>query len=234
MFRHAEDASLKVSSRSNPPEGLQLLVKLVSTFFGCKKLLLTPLNQSMLQHLHTCSPEPMNLREYQQEGCYSMHLRPLSHVKMENPVLNWMFYLLFSHHTNVIELYLGRFLCLLHLMSRGSMMLIIITSYILNLHVSRSTGYSWTLKSVTDTCWPEDSIYWSSGLCSWGTGVQALTAAFFKGLAFSAFLLAASNSTSLQVLLKSISCVGNNKYVTHRNISRRIKCFTLGFGLDLK
>lgn len=35
---------------------------------------------------------------------------------------------------------------------------------------------------------------------------QTLTAAFFTGLAFSAFLLTASNSTSLQVLRKSISC----------------------------
>lgn len=39
------------------------------------------------------------------------------------------------------------------------------------------------------------------------TRVQTLTAAFFTGLAFSAFLLALSNSTSLQVLLKSISCM---------------------------
>lgn len=61
MFRHTEDASLRAASLGHPPEGLQVLVKLVSTFFGCKKLLFTPLNQSLLQHLHTCSLEPSNL-----------------------------------------------------------------------------------------------------------------------------------------------------------------------------
>lgn len=40
-----------------------MLVEAVSTFFGCKKLLLTPLNQSLLQHLHAHTLEPRNLGE---------------------------------------------------------------------------------------------------------------------------------------------------------------------------
>ncbi|TNN81348.1 hypothetical protein EYF80_008404 [Liparis tanakae] len=46
-----------------------VLVKLVSTFFGCKKLLFTPLNQSLLQHLHTRSLEPSNLGGTQYVDC---------------------------------------------------------------------------------------------------------------------------------------------------------------------
>lgn len=51
---------------------------------------------------------------------------------------------------------------------------------------------------------------------------QILTAAFFTGLALSAFLLAVSNSTSLHVLLKSISCIRHN--VTQENISQSCQC----------
>lgn len=50
-------------SVGHPSQGLQVLVELVSTFFGCKKLLFTPLNQSPLHRLHTDSLESCNLVE---------------------------------------------------------------------------------------------------------------------------------------------------------------------------
>lgn len=53
MFRHTEDVSLSVRSLGHPSEDLQVLVELVSVLFGCEELLFTPLNQSLLQHLHT-------------------------------------------------------------------------------------------------------------------------------------------------------------------------------------
>lgn len=53
MFRHTEDVSLSVRSLGHPSEDLQVLVELVSVLFGREELLFTPLNQSLLQHLHT-------------------------------------------------------------------------------------------------------------------------------------------------------------------------------------
>lgn len=61
MFRHTEDVSLSAGSLGHPSEGLQVPAELVSVLFGCKKLLLTPLDQSLLQHLHTCSLELFDL-----------------------------------------------------------------------------------------------------------------------------------------------------------------------------
>lgn len=71
MFRHTEDASLGEGSLGHPSEDLQVLVEVVSAVFGRNKLLLTPLDQSLLQHLHAGSLQPRNLGRTQNihPGC---------------------------------------------------------------------------------------------------------------------------------------------------------------------
>ena len=61
---------------------------------------------------------------------------------------------------------------------------------------------------------------------------QILTAAFFTGLALSAFRLAVSNSTSLHVLLKSISCIG--RYTGSQTCQCHMSCINKrpGFQVD--
>lgn len=75
MFRHTEDASLRVRPLGHPSKGLQVLVEAVSAFFGRKKLLFTQLNQSLLQHLHTHTLEPRNLGE-----THHMHVNTSKHM----------------------------------------------------------------------------------------------------------------------------------------------------------
>lgn len=63
-------------SVGHPSKDLQVLVELVSSFFGCKKLLFTPLNQSLLQYLHTDSLESCNLGEkhHMHVNTHSIHM----------------------------------------------------------------------------------------------------------------------------------------------------------------
>lgn len=53
----------------HPPEGFQVLAELLQAVSGRNKLLLTPLNQSLLHHLHTDGLQPGNLKE----GRYEQH-----------------------------------------------------------------------------------------------------------------------------------------------------------------
>lgn len=78
MFRHTDDASLRVGPLGHPSKGLQVLAEVVSTFFGGKKLLFTPLNQSLLQHLHTHNLEPRNLGE-----THRMHVNAVKHMDVD-------------------------------------------------------------------------------------------------------------------------------------------------------
>lgn len=61
-FACSEDGKVSPGSLGQPPEGLQLAVKLVSVFFRCEKLFFTQLDQSLLQHLHPRTLESSNLR----------------------------------------------------------------------------------------------------------------------------------------------------------------------------
>lgn len=58
-----EGGGVLVKSLGHSPEDLQLLAEAVSTFFGCKKLFLTPADQSLPQHFHALSLETCNLEE---------------------------------------------------------------------------------------------------------------------------------------------------------------------------
>lgn len=50
------------ASPRHPPEGFQVLAELLEAVSGRNELLLTPLNQSLLHHLHTDGLQPGNLQ----------------------------------------------------------------------------------------------------------------------------------------------------------------------------
>lgn len=89
MFRHAEDASSGEGSLGHPSEDLQVLVEVVTAVFGRNKLLLTPLDQSLLQHLHAGSLQPRNLERTQNmhPGCRQWHTVKNALARVLPPVL---------------------------------------------------------------------------------------------------------------------------------------------------
>lgn len=133
------------------------------------------------------------------------------HVKVWNAVIYCGLYLLLSHSRSVLKLSLCCFLHFFHLMNMKRMLLS------LSLHQKAHNKCRFLL--LTDTLLTPAGY---KKMCrsdhAFKVWVQTLTAAFFTGFAFSTFLWAFSNSTSLQVLLKSISFIGHNNCVTRWTI----------------
>ena len=132
-------------------------------------------------------------------------------------VARWMFYLLFCNVTNLLKLCLCCFLHLFHLRNIEDILRRRCLRNIFSL-----CALSWTLRAE---CYWHLVVTWQlrNYISSPHAVMQTLTAVFRTGLAFSAFLMAVSNSTSLQVLLKSISFIEHinctHEWLFHRFLS---------------
>lgn len=145
------------ASPGHPPEGFQVLAELLEAVSSRNKLLLTPLNQSLLHHLHTDGLQPRNLREGRHESCQGRGYNTCNCI-----VDAWRWHkhnacaphLVLRPRRYAIKLLLSRFLRLLHLMNMETLRHLSIIRFYISGSICGFAFLDSFPHSVTDTCWP--------------------------------------------------------------------------------